>query len=119
VIAAEAGGDAATTAGADQTPVVLGRNMAGRVIPYAKSIGADWYQGAPADVSPTQWLQHNADWLQEQMDIGRQVIDIGEDPASFRPSPNYDMEQQMLQGYSNYSRVFLDEPERYLMATAH
>ena len=47
--------------------------MGGRVIPYAKSIGADWYEGAPADVPPSQWVGHKADWLQAQMDQGRQI----------------------------------------------
>jgi hypothetical protein len=121
VDAAEGSAAAVGGGSGDLAPVVIGRNMSGRVIPYARSIGADWYEGAPADVPPSQWLQHNADWLQEQMNQGRQIIDIGEDPASFRPSSNYNMEQQMIgnSGYTNYLRAVLDERERYLMATAH
>jgi hypothetical protein len=48
-------------------------------------------------------------------------VDVGEDPAVFRPSTNYDMELQTISdlGYSSYSRILLDEPERYLMATGH
>lgn len=97
--------------------------MQGRVIPYAKSIGADWYEGAPGGMPKEEWLAHNQQWIPDQMAQGRQIIDIGEDPASLRGSVNYDMEHSEIfgSGYANYVQHWLDdlEPVRYLEATAH
>jgi hypothetical protein len=76
-------------------PVVLGESMAGRVIPAAQKLGADWYQ-PPTFANDTQSLAHNRYWVNEMMNQGRGIIDIGAAPgrANFPgpTSPWYDME---------------------------
>ena len=61
-------------------PVVLGESMAGRVIPAAQKLGADWYQ-PPTFANDAQSLAHNRYWVNEMMNQGRGIIDIGAAPG--------------------------------------
>lgn len=93
--------------GASAKAVVIGENMRHRVIPYAKTIGADYYKpsrGTP----PGNWLYNNRKWLERQMRNGVHIIDIGPDPrrrALGHISPYYEMEQASIRrrGYARYT----------------
>lgn len=60
--------------------IVIGENMAGRVIPFAEKAGASWYK-AQSWANPANWMKNNTAWLQKQMKAGRTIIDIGPDAA--------------------------------------
>jgi hypothetical protein len=76
--------------------------MSDRVIPYAKSTGANWYQ--PEDAPPWQWMSNNRNWINAQMDQGANIVDIGPDPLAEGPSEYHQMEQGEIakRDYSNY-----------------
>jgi len=102
---------------AGKKPVVIGENMAGRVNPYAKSIGAetidDWLGGRT-------WTQKlNDEYIATVKSQQREVIDIGPDfdrrlqhridptnPSGRPPSSAYGSERRQLLGYDNYRRAF-------------
>jgi hypothetical protein len=102
-------------AGAASRTVVLRRNMADRVIPYAEKNGFDSYKGTPnwvarsliERISPSALektdLWFNQRWIQSEMSAGSAIVDIGE-PAGYSPSIFYNMEQQQVSGYWNYSQ---------------
>jgi len=106
---------AARASGSLRPPVVLGENMAGRVIPYAKSVGAetivDWLGGR-------EWSQQlNDDFIAHIKSEGREVLDIGPDFARrlrFRLSPPpdrggrpvYEIEREQLGDYPNRRALF-------------
>lgn len=90
----------------------MGRNMQGRVIPYAEKNGYDYYGGTPGwvprsleRVAPNKMrkvdLWFNERWINNEMDAGSRIIDIGE-PPGMPPSDFYNMEQQQVDGYWNY-----------------
>jgi RHS repeat-associated protein len=62
-------------------PLVIGEGMRSRVIPYAKSIGADYYGGAGPNVPEVAYLEHNREVIRIAMDEGREIIDIGPNPT--------------------------------------
>ncbi len=90
--------------------------MLGRVIPYAKSIGAetivDWLGGRT-------WTQQlNDDYIAHIRSQGLEVIDIGPDlgrrlkfklepPTDRGRRPVYESERELLRGYTNYRQVFM------------
>lgn len=88
-------------------PVVIGENMAGRVVPDAQRMGADFYSPPRFD-NPAQSMAHNRYWINEQMNQGRGIIDIGPAPgrAGFPEptSPWYAMERAQIaeRGYPWY-----------------
>jgi hypothetical protein len=115
--AANAVDNALDAGNALKKPVVIGENMAGRVNPYAHSIGAetidDWLAGRT-------WTQElNDQFIATVKEEGREVIDIGPDfdrrlrngldptdPLGRPPSPIYGRERQQLLGYENYQRRY-------------
>jgi len=94
-------------------PIVIGENMAERVIPYAQQIGAQTIN----DFIPAErWsMEANEAWIRQMRAEGREIIDIGPhfrrrlDRAldGIRPdSEAYNMERRVLQGYEGYRKVF-------------
>jgi hypothetical protein len=89
--------------------IVIGEDMEGRVIPYAREIGADWYE--PPAAPPSEWLPNNRNWINGAMDEGRPIIDRGPAPgrANFPnpTSPYYKAElgEISARDYSDYFRV--------------
>jgi RHS repeat-associated protein len=97
-------------------PVVLGENMVGRVIPFAKSVGGetivDWLAGR-------SWTQQlNDDFIEHIKAEGRQILDIGPDfsrrlrfhldpPSDRGGRPVYDSERELLRGYGKRTRLFV------------
>jgi RHS repeat-associated protein len=109
-------GQAAESAGAAERTVVMGRNMGGRVIPYAEKNGFDYYKGTPSwvprglqRVAPKtlnrvdMWF--NKRWINNEMRGGSRIIDIGE-PPGMPPSDFYNMELDQVDGYWNYFQDF-------------
>jgi RHS repeat-associated protein len=106
---ASSAAESATTA---ERTVVIGRNMAGRVRPYAEKNGYDVYGGTPKwiprglqRVAPRTLdrvdLWFNKRWINSEMRAGSRVMDIGE-PPGMPPSDFYNMELQQVDGYWNY-----------------
>jgi hypothetical protein len=103
---------ATNVAGGVERTVVMGRNMAGRVIPYAEKNGYDFYKGSPKwvprqiqNVAPKALekldLMFNKRWIGNEMRGGSRIVDIGE-PPGMPPSNFFNMESQQVSGYSNY-----------------
>jgi RHS repeat-associated protein len=104
---------------ANRTTVVIGENMAGRLVPYAEARGYqtinDWLKstGRTWDESAnTDWVN----WVQQQ---GYDIVDIGPDftrrldyvidptlPNARPPSAIYGSERMELLEYWNYQKVF-------------
>jgi hypothetical protein len=83
--------------------VAIGRNMPGRVIPYAQAHGYDWYRGTPRLIPfrnkrVDMWF--NRRWVRKEMRGGSRVVDIGE-PLGMPPSDFYNMERAETEGYWN------------------
>jgi len=99
-----------------RAPVVLGENMAGRVTPYARSIGGetivDWLAGR-------EWTQQlNDEFIRTIMAEGREIIDIGPDfgrrlqfklnpPKDRGGRPVYESERQILGAYHQRRQVYI------------
>jgi RHS repeat-associated protein len=84
--------------------VVIGRDMSGRVIPYAERHGHDYYRGTPRVLpfrSRRVDLWFNKRWIHKEMRRGSGIVDIGE-PPGMPPSPFYDMEREATSGYGQY-----------------
>lgn len=84
--------------------VAIGRDMGGRVVPYAERHGYDYYQGTPRLIpfrNQRLDLWFNKRWIRKEMRRGSDVVDIGE-PAGMPPSPFFDMERAATRGYPNY-----------------
>jgi uncharacterized protein RhaS with RHS repeats len=79
----------------EKPPVVIGRNMNGRVIPFAQQNGFDYYQPGPPG-TPAENLAANQQWLQSMIDEGRTIIDIGPGLNNPTPSPYYNMESSLV-----------------------
>jgi RHS repeat-associated protein len=95
---------------------VLGENMAGRVNPYARSVGAetivDWLNGR-------EWTQQlNDDYVRSVRADHLEAIDIGPDfgrrlqfhlnpPKDRFGRPVYESERELLRGYENRRQVFV------------
>ncbi len=90
--------------------VVLGRNMAERVIPHTRRVGGEYYAGTPRGL---RWLPQQAEvwlnrwWLRRKIRKGYEIEDIGPDPRNSRRSPFYEGEHETLRrhGYPNYRRA--------------
>lgn len=84
-----------------EAPIVIGENMR-RVVSYAASIGGYIY-------SPN-WNTFNGSALSIQPK-GRKIIDIGPDFArrdlGRAPCEYYCSDRKLLEGYPNYSKVFI------------
>ena len=67
--------------------------MAGRVIPEAKRLGADYYD--PPNMPPDQWMDANRKWINDRMDEGCTIINCGPAPGRANypdpTSPYYQM----------------------------
>ena len=101
-------GLAASARASASVPVVVGENMAGRVNPYAESIGAetidDWLGGR-------NWDQElNEQFISDMKAQNRQIIDLGPDferrSLGVPPSSVYGSERQQMLNYANYERVY-------------
>ena len=94
-------------------PVVIGEDMAGRVIPAGLRMGADVYS-PPYFESATQSMAHNRVWINEQMNQGRGIVDVGPAPgrANFPEptSPWYAMERDQIaqRDYPWYQQTQVD-----------
>jgi hypothetical protein len=99
-------------ANAGDRSVAIGEDMANRVEPFAKKIGADTYKADPTAPRET-WMENNRTWIRKQMDDGCTIYDCGPAPgrANFRgpTSPYYKMELDELRDNPNYFRVWLGE----------
>lgn len=99
-------------ANAGERSVAIGEDMANRVEPFAKKIGADTYKADPS--APREmWMENNRSWIRKQMEDGCTIYDCGPAPgrANFPgpTSPYYKMELDALRDYPNYIRVWLGE----------
>ena len=78
----------------DARKIVIGEDMAGRVIPEAKRLGADYYD--PPNLPPDQWMDANRKWINDRMDEGCTIINCGPAPGRANypdpTSPYYQME---------------------------
>ena len=94
-------------------PIVIGENMAERVIPYAQQIGAQTIN----DFIPAErWsMEANEAWIRQMRAEGREITDIGPDfdrrlyraTHGIRPdSEAYNLERRVLQEYEGYRKVF-------------
>ena len=94
-------------------PIVIGENMAERVIPYAQQIGAQTIN----DFIPAErWsMEANETWIKQMRAEGREITDIGPDfdrrlyraTHGIRPdSEAYNLERRVLQEYEGYRKVF-------------
>ena len=85
--------------------------MEGRVIPTAKSLGADYYN--PPDSPPSEWMENNRQWIHDQMHQGKTIYDAGAAPgrANFPEptSPYYKMELGEI-GNRGYPTTPVDVP---------
>jgi len=82
--------------GSCPNPVVIGRNMLDRVIPFAKANGFDYYTPPERFQTDLENLAYNAAQIQEWKEEGRIFIDIGPDPQNPKPSIYYNMESSMV-----------------------
>jgi hypothetical protein len=58
--------------------VVIGENMAQRVIPYAEKYGFKYFR--PRGTNPASWMRNQVQWIRRQIqDPGTRIIDIGPD----------------------------------------
>jgi len=80
---------------AGQRVVVIGETMRQRVVPFAESIGADWYK--PRSNIPENWMKNNERWIKQLIKEGAVIIDIGEDVARAVRSEYYAMEKRILE----------------------
>lgn len=93
--------------------IVIGEDMAGRVIPTAESIGAEWYKPDP-NLQPEDYMQANMDWINGKMDEGYCIFDCGPAPGRENypdpTSPYYQMELDQIdqRGYDNYQPIDAD-----------
>jgi RHS repeat-associated protein len=98
-----------------RAPVVLGENMDGRVMPYARSVGAetirDWLAGR-------EWSQQlNDEYIRTIRSENREILDIGPDfgrrlawkldPSKASPfRPVYESERELLRGYDKRKQLY-------------
>ena len=60
--------------------VVIGENMAERVIPYANKYGFSYFK--PRGTNPANWMRNQTQWIRRQIQSpGTRIIDIGPDPS--------------------------------------
>ena len=68
--------------------------MATRVIPFAESIGAEYYN--PPLAPENMWMENNRIWINQKMDQRYEIHDIGPEPGRANypgpTSPYYKME---------------------------
>ncbi len=64
----------------DARKIVIGEDMAGRVIPEAKRLGADYHD--PPNMPPDQWMDANRKWINDRMDEGCTIINCGPAPGA-------------------------------------
>jgi RHS repeat-associated protein len=107
---AAVGAESVAAESTDLAPAVIGRDMAGRVIPYAEENGYVYYKGAPEGMNAAERLAHNEAQINQWMAEGRQIIDIG--PGNITTvSRAYNMEHSTIFGnnYANYVIHWIDE----------
>lgn len=73
--------------------VLIGENMAQRVIPVATEIGAKTY--GPTSKVAANWLNNNARWIASQIAKENRIFDIGQD-VNRAASPYYAKEVEIL-----------------------
>jgi RHS repeat-associated protein len=100
----------ATNTVARPKPLIIGENMS-RVRAYADSVGGHAYR--PWKNDPFDFnlgMARNKRMIKDRIREGREIIDIGPDfarrAAGRDPSPFYNMERTLTDGYSGYVRVF-------------
>lgn len=103
-------GVAANAGGAASKPLIIGENMS-RVRAYADSVGGHAYR--PWENSPFDFglgMRRNTRMIKDAVRSGREIIDIGPDfarrAAGRDPSPFYNMERRVTDGYPGYTPVF-------------
>jgi hypothetical protein len=75
---------------------VIGESQSHRVIPFARSIGAEYFD-PPVIADPAEQLAWNQRWIRTKMDQGYSIIDIGPDPGRpLDPSDFYAMEKSEI-----------------------
>lgn len=81
--------------------VVIGENMAERVIPYANKYGFSYFK--PRGTNPANWMRNQTQWIRRQIQSpGTRIIDIGPDPSRAIRSNYYLKELDMLRKYLGY-----------------
>lgn len=117
--------DATEATGEGLTPAIIGEGMTSRVIPYATERGYVYYSGVanPEDFTSEELLADNRAQVEGWVAEGRQVIDIGpETGRAFYPmatSPNYAMEQNIVNGYPGYSTDIVPGESDWAAASGH
>jgi len=66
--------------GTNGKSIIIGRGMEARVIPAAKNIGAEHWEGFDSSLSDSVNLANNKKWLDDKISAGYEVIDVGLDP---------------------------------------
>jgi RHS repeat-associated protein len=94
------------TATAATSTIMLGENMAERVIPAAEEYGAATIPNL-GNGATTDLIVKNLQWLQSQINGGSRILDIGLDAARSTPSAFYIAEVRMLQAFG-YTRQFYE-----------
>lgn len=107
----KAGGSArgaASQAGSRES-IVIGEDMAGRVIPTAKARGAAAYD--PPSAPSETWMGNNRNWINQKMEEGCRILDCGAAPGRANypeaTSPYYRMELDEIEkrNYSNHEHI--------------
>ena len=82
--------------------IAIGENMTDRVVPFAESIGADYYVPTQSisEVGMQKALENNADWFIGKLNAGYRVYDLGIDVNRAR-SVFYSMEDQTAMEWSS------------------
>ncbi len=70
--------------------IVIGEDMANRVIPYAQKIGAKWFK--PRSTNAANWMRNQVQWIRRQLkDPNTTIIDVG--PKGSVPTSKYYMKE--------------------------
>jgi len=98
---------------ADAGPVVIGRDMSGRVIPASEAHGADYFhafrglQTLPRAARNRTTMWQDTAWAYRVKLQRRAVLDIGPGSVTNR-SPYYEMELRVFRTYRYYERITWD-----------
>ena len=83
--------------------IILGENMAERVIPMAKENGYSIFK--PTGKNPDHWMRNQQQWIRRQLnDPNVRILDMGPDPDRAIRSKYYLEEMKYSKKYAGYER---------------